>query len=272
MESVAENSHIVISRETIDRSQSFVGQWNRLVSTTNWKKGEIILQWRKSLEEASAQSHEYSDEAWSQLAGGVTSQHVGRLRRTYQRFGHVYLEYDGIYWSHFYAALEWDDAEMWLEGAVQNKWSVSSMRKQRWETLGQLPDQRPDDRDIVASEINEENQSLELSERKRLNDRDYIEGPVYEGPDFGEEDTKDQSRKKKTDPASDDSGLVSSTSTIIPEFRPFESFENLPEDVDEAANNFKLSIIRHRADQWQQIKQDDMIALLEALKQLAQQP
>ena len=127
-------------------------------------------------------ANEYSDEAWSQLVGGVTPQHVGRLRRCYDRFGHVFGEYDGIFWSHFYAALDWDDAEMWLEGAVQNKWSVSGMRKERWETLGKVGD-KPAEGEIISTEINEETQSLSLSEKPRNNDRDYIEGPVHEGPD-----------------------------------------------------------------------------------------
>ena len=32
-------------------TQPFVGRWNRLVSTTNWEKGRIILQWREALQE-----------------------------------------------------------------------------------------------------------------------------------------------------------------------------------------------------------------------------
>jgi len=125
---------ITISKKTTTESKPFIGQWNTLVSTTNWDKGQIICLWRKQLEHEGVKANEYSDEAWSQLVGGVTPQHVGRLRRCYDRFGHVFGEYNGIFWSHFYAALDWDDAEMWLEGAVQNKWSVSGMRKERWET------------------------------------------------------------------------------------------------------------------------------------------
>ena len=29
-------------------SDSFVGRWNTLVSTTNWEKGRIIQQWREA--------------------------------------------------------------------------------------------------------------------------------------------------------------------------------------------------------------------------------
>ena len=114
----------------------YVGQWNRLVSTTNWEKGRIICQWREALMSAGSPVTEYSDEAWAQLVGGVTSQHVGRLRRVFQRFGEDFDQYPGLFWSHFQAALDWDDAPMWLEGAIQNDWSVSQMRGKRWETLG----------------------------------------------------------------------------------------------------------------------------------------
>ena len=189
---------IVVSKDATDKSKPFIGQWNQLISTTNWEKGQIICQWRDSLKENEVPAAEFSDEAWSQMVGGVTPQHVGRLRRTFERFGHVYTEYAGIYWSHFYAALDWDDAEMWLEGAVQSKWSISGMRQQRWETLGKVGE-APNTSDIIASETAEEVQSLALSENVRNNDRDYIEGPVHEGPDWG--DDEQPSGKNKSDTA-----------------------------------------------------------------------
>ena len=83
----ADNANqIVISKKTTTESKPFIGQWNTLVSTTNWDKGQIICQWRKQLEHEGVKSNEYSDEAWSQLVGGVTPQHVGRLRRCFDRF------------------------------------------------------------------------------------------------------------------------------------------------------------------------------------------
>jgi hypothetical protein len=271
--SVLENSQTIeISPETEQESLPYIGKWNELISTSNWKKGEIISAWRKSLQEKSARSTEYSDEAWSQLVGGVTPQHTGRLRRTFERFGSAASEFEGLFWSHFYAALDWEDAEMWLEGAVQNKWSVSRMRKQRWEVLGSLPDQQPRESDVLATEMVEENHSLELTEKKRQNDRNEVTGPVYEGPDFGDQDFSESGNSAAnlsgTDPRQDfrrDTGVVEQQN-----HEPlFESFENLPDDVLEGVNAFKLLIIRHRTEQWQEISQQDMINLLEALKKMA---
>lgn len=257
---------IVISDEATNQSKPFVGQWNNLISTTNWEKGEIICKWRKSLEDEKVAASQYSDEAWSQLVGGVTPQHVGRLRRTFERFGLTFKEYEGIYWSHFYAALDWDDAEMWLEGSVQNKWSVSGMRQQRWETLGKVGDAPSGE--IVSSELSEEVQSLALSENSRANDRDYVEGPVHEGPDWGEDESgSGKSKSKDGTVSSDDDESEPPKPHAV---RPFETFEDLPSDIEELANGFKVAIIRHKAEEWDEISQEDMLGLLDALKQLAQ--
>ena len=137
----------------VEASTEYVGRWIRLISTTNWEKGRIILEWRDALREAGASAGQSSDDAWSRQVGNVTPQHVGRLRRVFARFGEVYGQYSGLFWSHFQAAVEWPDAEMYLEGAVQNDWSVSAMRNQRWEVLGGRPELKPDDAEIVSSEL-----------------------------------------------------------------------------------------------------------------------
>lgn len=253
-----------ISQDTTTKSQLFIGQWNQLISTTNWEKGEIIHRWRTTLMENSVSASQYSDEAWSQMVGGVTPQHVGRLRRAHERFGHVFGEYEGIYWSHFYASLDWDDAEMWLEGAVQNKWSVSRMRQQRWETLGKVGD--APNAEVVTTETVEESQSLALAENTRNNDRDYIEGPVHEGPDWGDDNESGKTKSKPSEVDENEDPEVAPSPHAI---RPFESFTDLPDDVMEIANAFKVAIIRHKADEWNEISQEDMIGLLDALKQLA---
>lgn len=122
-----------------ETSRPFEGQWLRLISVSNWEKGRIVNEWREALIVAGAESHEYSDETFAQLIGGITSNHVTRIRQTYKRFAETFEQYPGLFWSHFQAALDWDDAWIWLEGAMQNDWSVSQMRGKRWETLGTPP-------------------------------------------------------------------------------------------------------------------------------------
>lgn len=258
------SGQVALSDGTIEMSQSFIGQWNELISTTNWEKGKIISDWRVELKDEDAPVTEYSDEAWSQLVGGVTPQHVGRLRRTFDRFGDEYGDYKGLYWSHFYAALDWDDAEMWLEGAVQNKWSISQMRHQRWETLGKDPADKPRTSDIVDSELVEESQSLSLAEQKRSGE--VLEGPRPEGPDFGDDDDYREGGKSEM-AGNREAGAESDDD--VPFSKPFESFKDLPDDVSDAANAFKVAIISHKAAEWEEIPREDMLGLLEALKQLA---
>ncbi len=250
-------------------SRSYVGQWNKLISTTNWDKGKIIQEWRTSLDGSELPESSFTDERWSQTVGGVTPQHVGRLRRTYVRFGHVASQYEGLYWSHFYVALDWDDAELWLEGAVQNGWSVSQMRGQRWETMGKVPEDKPEITDIVVTEAEEEAEALTLSGRVAANQREVAEGPIHEGPDFGDADDPSRSRSGRS------GDLDSSSATAMAEMtetaakvRPFESFTNLPDDLSDASSMFKVAIIRHKADQWEEISSDEVIGLLDALKQL----
>ncbi|MEM7453816.1 MAG: hypothetical protein AAF456_05600 [Planctomycetota bacterium] len=262
------SANVELDAKTIDASQPFVGQWNNIISTTNWEKGRLICRWREALQDSGSASKDWSDEAWSQLVGGVTPQHVGRLRRTHERYGHVHEDYKGLFWSHFYAALDWEDAEMWLEGAVQNSWSISQMRHQRWETLGKIPEDQPQDSDIVVSETQEETQSLALSDRVRNDDREFVEGPRYEGPDFGDEDSSSgSSGSDRYEDVEDDEDTSSQESKKG--VRLFESFTDLPDDISEAASAFKIAIIRHRTDEWAGISRDDCLGLLDALKELA---
>ena len=264
-----QSTPVADSVETIDHaSEPFVGRWHQLVSTTNWEKGRVIQQWREALIEDGVPSAEYSDEAWARRVGGVTGQHVGRLRRVCQRFGVICEEFEGLFWSHFHAALDWEDAEMWLEGAVQNSWSVSKMRHQRWETLGSIEEGRPDERDVVTSELDEDFEpSPEVDPESRLSpDYDDAAGPRHDGPDFGEDESEDH----------DDSGAAIYTAEgadrAIDFVKPFENMGDLPDDLAEAFENFKLSILRHKSDDWNQISQEDVLGCLDALKELARAP
>lgn len=253
-------------------SQPFIGRWNSLVSQTNWEKGRIICDWRQSLIDADAPITAYSDEAWAKLVGGVTSQHVGRLRRVHQKFSKVAQTYAGLFWTHFHAACDWDDAEMWLEGAVQNSWSVSQMRRKRWETLGAVAADEPEEGDVVAAEVDEDFEPANDREPTAKNfEDDFSEenaGPRAEGPDFGDEEHMsdgDAGPGGAQVYASDDEDAIGFV-------KPFENLGELPPDVSEAFEAFKLSIIRHRAEEWQSISAEDMLAALDALKELVRAP
>lgn len=262
----------------VESSEPFVGKWNQLVSQTNWEKGAIILEWRQALLAENAPATSYSDEAWSRLVGGVTSQHVGRLRRVYQHFGDQRETYNGLYWSHFQAALDWDDAELWLEGAVQNGWSISQMRNQRWETHGADPSVKPDERDIVTADIDEDYEPLRSQmdsvDQSRDSSGPENAGPRHEGPDFGEDSDQmgAQLASSVGDPGESIYSEIGEDGQAIDFVRPFENLAELPDDVAEAFDSFKLAIIRHKNAGWDDISQADMLGCLDALKELAKLP
>ena len=251
-----------------ESSEPFVGQWNQLVSTTNWEKGQIILDWREKLIEQDVPASQYSDEAWSKLVGGVTAQHVGRLRRVFQKFGESRKDYPGLYWSHFHAAIDWNDPELWLEGAIQNNWSVSQMRKQRWETMGSLPEDNPDNYQVISAELDED---FEPAINKEPQDKGAVaEGPRPDGPDFGDEASLNAAASND---AADGAKIYAEGDGESVEFvKPFANIGDMPEDLMEAFEAYKLAILHHKAEDWQQISCDDVLASLDALKELAKAP
>ncbi len=250
----------------VGASTEYVGRWNRLVSTTNWEKGRIISEWRAAMQQADAATASYTDEAWSQQVGGVTPQHVGRLRRVHERFGDVHEQYAELYWSHFQAALDWPDAEMYLEGAVQNDWSVAEMRNQRWEAMGGDPALRPREADALASELDEDASARDDGPLPATISESL--GEVHGADDFSEYDG--------SQPAPFDGDGSSTSDTAVdaspPLLRPFESLPLLPADLKEAFELMKLAILAHKVCGWTEIARDDVLSVLESLKQLALAP
>lgn len=249
-----------------ESSTPFVGQWNELVSTTNWEKGRLISEWRETLRKSEAHVTEYSDEAWSRLVAGVTSQHVGRLRRAHERFGAVREQYAGLYWSHFQAALDWEDAEMWLEGAISNGWSVSQMRAGRWEAVG--GPQEPDDTSVVEAQLDED-------AYQSLTDRDE-DSAVTSASESAMNDFDPASERSASETDDDDSearfDVPQEAAEAIPRVQPFKDIAKLPDDVADAFEQFKLVILSHKLSDWDAIARDEMLGVLESLKVLTVAP
>ncbi len=259
-----------VDEEVVEQaSAEYLGRWNRLISTTNWEKGRIISAWRQALIDSGLPQQAYSDEAWARRVGNVSGQHVGRLRRVYDRFGDNYHEYSGLYWSHFQAVLDWDDAEMWLEGAVQNNWSVAQMRDQRWEAVGAPEDRKPRPEDVIVGEFDEDSQSYEDDAPSTIDES--VE--VVHDPDTEEEESQADEFGESVDglPFETDTDLQSASSSSSP-VRPFENLPRLPDDIQEAVECFKLAILAHKMTGWEDVSCDDVLAALNALKQLALAP
>jgi hypothetical protein len=248
-------------------SEQYLGQWKRLVSTTNWEKGQIIFEWRAALVATETPVSEYSDEAWSRRVGNVTPQHVGRLRRVFERFGSTREDYSGLFWSHFQAALDWDDAELWLEGAVQSEWSISEMRHKRWETSGAIAEEEPSDEQALDSPWDEDSDPVDGT--------DVTTGTMgtVQSPERGNsEDDSDDDAAFDDDSEAAEAAPSYASEPVAEVVRPFASLPPLPSDVNDAFEAYKLCILRHKMGGWQEFSREDMLASLEALKQLALAP
>ncbi|HYW78478.1 MAG TPA: hypothetical protein VE890_02840 [Thermoguttaceae bacterium] len=251
-------------------STEYLGRWNRLISTTNWSKGQIICQWREKLVEADAPANSYTDEAWSRWVGNVSPQHAGRLRRVYQRFSETHEKYAGLHWSHFQAALDWNDAEMWLEGAVQDGWSIAQMRHKRWESIGAPADKKPREEDIITGEVDEDvdpkadGEVAETISATPAMVQDAEDAP-QDDIESGEFNEADDSAPWEGESSQDDQQAAEPA-------RPFENLGTLPNDLNDAFEAFKLAIIHHRLAGWQDVSCDTVLETLNALKQLALAP
>lgn len=257
--------------ESFAASEPYVGRWHRLVSQTNWEKGRIIVEWRTALIASGTAVSSYSDEAWAQQVGAVTSQHVGRLRRVYDRFGDEQHSYEGLFWSHFLAALDWDDAELWLEGALRSGWSVSQMRSTRSEAMVAAGGEPVQHEELIAAELDDGFVPLVADENEETRSKadseyDGETAPLAEGPDFGDADIASDSSASRTEAGDVESDSFSETANLG---NPFQCLGDLPPDVADALEQFKLSIIRHRASQWSDVSQTKILEVIEALRAFA---
>jgi len=269
-------------------SAPFVGAWQALVSQTNWEKGKIILAWREALVAADAPVTESSDETWATLVEhSVTGQHVGRLRRVYQQFGAVQSDYANLSWTHFQIAMDWSDAEMWLEGAVQEKWSVSSMCENRWEATGAAASDKPQESDIIYAELDEDTMTpfqptTEQGSSTYAPGDSTIRGSYdqasgtngFEGPDFGD---ASYPRSAGAEPAANTASdsLDGAPRVITDEesavtVQPFKDLGDLPDDLQDALDNLKVALLQHKANHWESVNEETVIGHLNGLIQMIQ--
>jgi hypothetical protein len=242
----------------------YQGRWNLLVSTTNWEKGRIIAEWRQALIDGGAKAAEFTDDAWSRRVGNVSSQHVGRLRRVHERFAAVRDTYPGLYWSHFQAALDWHDAEMWLEGALRSGWSIAEMREERWQALGAVESERPRAGEIVTADYDEDAPAVAEAQAPAAR----AEAPNQDAAESDDGDWHADGDEAELGIAFDPDAPVAHADRPEP-FRPFADLPDLPDDLADACESFKLAIVRHKLAGWVEVARDDVLATLAALKALA---
>ena len=102
------------------------------VSQCNWVVGQCAFEWTEKY----AKGRTDADFA-SQV--GLSSDQVFQRRRVWETFGDVFKDYSSLKWSHFYVAINWDDASECLQWGEENGGTVAEMkawrRAQRGEDL-----------------------------------------------------------------------------------------------------------------------------------------
>ena len=255
-------------------ASEFVGFWNLLVSNTNWEKGKVIHSWRAKLQEAGMPKRVYSDEAISQRIKDVTPQHVGRLRRVYERFGDREV-LPNLYWSHYQAALDWEDADEWLRKASDEKLSIAQMRLERWEKFGASLKTKPKDDEIVAAELDEDvnpyNDEGSLAVDPKISSES--------ADDKREKDDKKKKKSKKsqedelgeyggeTEPWETDSDATP-TFTTADVLDAMNKLDPLPGDFQEAIEGVKVAILTRKLEEWKDVQPIQIAAYLSELKRL----
>lgn len=94
------------------------------VSSCNWVVGECASKWTQRY------ARGRTDADFAKMIG-LTPDQVYQRRRVWETFGDVRNEYRSLKWSHFYVALNWDDAPEALQWAEDNEATVSEMRAWR---------------------------------------------------------------------------------------------------------------------------------------------
>ena len=265
---LVEEHEFVVTQELAERSVSFVGRWNRLVSSTNWEKGRIIQQWRQTLQEAGCPATQYSDDAWSKLTGQISPQHAGRLRRVYERFGDVQSSYNGLYWSHFLAAIDWQDAELWLEGAAQGEWSIPKMKEMRREATGEVSE-GPLHAEVLGVPFEDE---VDYDDYHDSGETLLEHGSYERSASPSNSDSAIQESKSKA-PSDDDVGNannINSASNAVGNDALLS--ESLPDDLVEAFELCKIAILRHKASGWQQTTPEAVAMQIDILKAIVYAP
>jgi hypothetical protein len=121
-----------------ETEQELIQRAQTAVSGCNWEVGECAAQWTKRF------ARGRTDQDFALLVG-LSGDQVYQRRRVWETFGDVFANYSGLRWSHFYTALNWDDAAECLQWANDIGATVAEMkawrRAQRGEDLTETADE-----------------------------------------------------------------------------------------------------------------------------------
>ncbi|HUG90560.1 MAG TPA: hypothetical protein VML55_06990 [Planctomycetaceae bacterium] len=107
-----------------DSEAELISTAQTAVSRCNWLVGACAAEWTRKY------ARGRTDADFANLVG-LSPDQVYQRRRVWETFGDVYRDYTNLKWSHFYIALNWDDAPECLQWADENEATVAEMRAWR---------------------------------------------------------------------------------------------------------------------------------------------
>mgnify|MGYP006969349020 FL=1 len=123
-----------------ETEEQLIQRAQRALSHCNWEIGECAFAWTKRF----ARGRTDGDFG---AAVGLSGDQVYQRRRVWEAFHDVHERYTELKWSHFYAALNWDDSAECLQWAQDMSATVAEMkawrRAQHGEDLTAPADESP---------------------------------------------------------------------------------------------------------------------------------
>lgn len=121
-----------------ETEEELISRAQAALSRCNWVIGECAARWTERY------SRGRTDADFG-ASIGLSGDQVYQRRRVWETFSDVHEEYAGLKWSHFYAAVNWDDASECLQWANEMQSTVAEMkawrRAQHGEDLTESPDE-----------------------------------------------------------------------------------------------------------------------------------
>jgi hypothetical protein len=115
---------LAVAARSEDTESALIARAQMALSQCNWEVGECAALWTKRF------ARGRTDADFGALVG-LSPDQVYQRRRVWETFGDVRENYSQLKWSHFYSALNWDDAAECLQWAQDVQAGVAEMRAWR---------------------------------------------------------------------------------------------------------------------------------------------
>jgi len=131
----------------VDESEeSLIQTAQRAISQCRWVVGECASKWTQR------HARGRTDADFGQLVG-LSGDQIYQRRRVWETFSDVRTQFASLKWSHFYSALNWDDASDCLQWAEETQSTVAEMKAWRRALRGEDLTSEPEALEVPSEHI-----------------------------------------------------------------------------------------------------------------------